>query len=232
MGRYGRLGGGEARGRRDALTFSRYLSTISRPQLLHTHLLGAQPEPEAMDRGEEEGDRAAEEEQESSSAAAGLSCGEAHRELYERGPPPASRRRSGERRGEPRPAQSARPRAPAGPCLSPARWVVAGAGALPPSGSRGTRAGRDGTTGGRGAPPGTRLTPGSGARPLTFSEVSPSAGRSLSSSLHTNIGSLFQYMALPYRIPAPRRAAGRHEAAPGTSLRVSALSACQKKFCL
>lgn len=57
-----------------ALTFSRYLSTISRPQLLHTHLLGAQPEPEAMDRGEEEGDRAAEEEQESSSAAAGLAC--------------------------------------------------------------------------------------------------------------------------------------------------------------
>lgn len=42
----------------------------------------------------------------------------AHGELYERDPPPASRR-SGERRGEPRPARPIRPRAPAGPHRSP-----------------------------------------------------------------------------------------------------------------
>ena len=45
----------------------RYLSTISRPQLLHTHLPGGQTEPEAMDRGEDDGDSGAEEEHESSS---------------------------------------------------------------------------------------------------------------------------------------------------------------------
>lgn len=61
--------------------------------------------------------------------------------------------------------------------------------------------------------------------PRTFSEGPPSAGRSLSSSLQTNIGSLFQYMALPYRIPARRRAAGLlRDPAP-----LSALSACRKK---
>lgn len=53
----------------------RYLSTISRPQLLHTHLPGGQTEPEAMDRGEDDGDSGAEEEHESSSPApSGLTC--------------------------------------------------------------------------------------------------------------------------------------------------------------
>lgn len=47
------------------------MSTISRPQLLQTHLLGAQPpEPEASERGEEDGESGADDEQESSSAAA------------------------------------------------------------------------------------------------------------------------------------------------------------------
>lgn len=50
-------------------TLRRYLSTISRPQLLQTHLPGGQTEPEAMDRGEDDGDSGAEEEQESSSPA-------------------------------------------------------------------------------------------------------------------------------------------------------------------
>lgn len=53
------------------------------------------------------------------------------------------------------------------------------------------------------------------AAPRTFSEGPPSAGRSLSSSLQTNIGSLFQYMALPYRIPAPLRAAGARRGCSG-----------------
>lgn len=48
-------------------TLRRYLSTISRPQLLHTHLPGGQTEPEAMDWGEDE--------QESSSPApSGFTC--------------------------------------------------------------------------------------------------------------------------------------------------------------
>lgn len=56
-------------------TLRRYLSTISRPQLLHTHLPGGQTEPEAMDRGEDDGDSGAEEEHESSSPApSGLTC--------------------------------------------------------------------------------------------------------------------------------------------------------------
>lgn len=153
-----------------------------------------------MDRGEEEGERAAEEEQESSSAAAGLSCGE-------------RTGRGGQRRA---------PTAPAGPPLpGPARLCGA------------RRRGRRGGSGGpqSGVPaadprPGHRRR----ARPLpaaprTFSEGPPSAGRSLSSSLQTNIGSLFQYMALPYRIPARRRAAGLlRDPAP-----LSALSACRKK---
>lgn len=140
-----------------------------------------------------------------------------------------------------------------GPTGASPLTVAAGASASPPSRrsrrSRDpqTRAGRGGTRqparGSRLGPaphraPAPRSLPCSprrataarslcAAAPLTFSEGPPSAGRSLSSSLHTNIGSLFQYMALPYRIPAPRR--GRDEAAPGTLLRVSALSACRKK---
>lgn len=56
-------------------TLRRYLSTISRPQLLHTHLPGGQTEPEAMDRGEDDGDSGAEEEHESSSPTpSGLTC--------------------------------------------------------------------------------------------------------------------------------------------------------------
>ena len=56
-------------------TLRRYLSTISRPQLLHTHLPAGQTEPEAMDRGEDDGDSGAEEEQESSSPTpSGLTC--------------------------------------------------------------------------------------------------------------------------------------------------------------
>lgn len=48
---------------------------ISRPQLLQTHLLGAQPpEPEASERGEEDGESGADDEQQESSspAASGL----------------------------------------------------------------------------------------------------------------------------------------------------------------
>lgn len=64
-----------ARGLAAPPTLSRYLSTISRPQLLHTHLPGGQTEPEAMDRGEDDGDSGAEEEHESSSPApSGLTC--------------------------------------------------------------------------------------------------------------------------------------------------------------
>lgn len=56
-------------------TLRRYLSTISRPQLLHTHLPGGQTEPEAMDWGEDDGESGAEEEQESSSPApSGFTC--------------------------------------------------------------------------------------------------------------------------------------------------------------
>lgn len=56
-------------------TLRRYLSTISRPQLLQTHLPGGQTEPEAMDRGEDDGDSGAEEEHESSSPTpSGLTC--------------------------------------------------------------------------------------------------------------------------------------------------------------
>lgn len=74
-----------------------------------------------------------------------------------------------------------------------------------------------------GAAPGARAAPP--PRPHTFSAGPPSAGRSLSSSLQTNIGSLFQYMALPYHIPAlGGRRAGFGDPAP-----VSALSACRKK---
>lgn len=51
------------------------MSTISRPQLLHTHLPGGQTEPEAMDWGEDDGESGAEEEQESSSPApSGFTC--------------------------------------------------------------------------------------------------------------------------------------------------------------
>lgn len=56
-------------------TLRRYLSTISRPQLLHTYLPGGQTEPEAMDWGEDDGESGAEEEQESSSPApSGFTC--------------------------------------------------------------------------------------------------------------------------------------------------------------
>lgn len=56
-------------------TLRRYLSTISRPQLLHTHLPGGHTEPEAMDWGEDDGESGAEEEQESSSPApSGFTC--------------------------------------------------------------------------------------------------------------------------------------------------------------
>lgn len=82
---------------------------------------------------------------------------------------------------------------------------------------------------GTGAPLSPRRHPlpvRSPATPRTFSEGPPSAGRSLSSSLQTNIGSLFQYMALPYRIPA--RAARRLRGPRARSL----LSApARKKFC-
>lgn len=62
---------------------------ISRPQLLQTHLLGAQPpEPEASERGEDDGDSGADDEHESSSpAASGLTCNppSPHEAVSERG---------------------------------------------------------------------------------------------------------------------------------------------------
>lgn len=97
------------------------MSTISRPQLLHTHLPGGHTEPEAMDWGEDDGESGAEEEQESSSPApSGFTCGNS-RALALHVPPPhgAPRRLSSVPSlphrlcGIPRPVGPLEPRSPA-----------------------------------------------------------------------------------------------------------------------
>lgn len=129
-----------------------------------------------------------------------------------RGWPAGARGDNGQRPAAPRSPAPARsgPPMPVGPARTLAEAAVSGGSATAEAAD----------------PPGCARSPSRAApRPRTFSAGPPSAGKSLSSSLQTNIGSLFQYMALPYHIPAP----GGRRAGSGDPAPVSALSACRKK---